>query len=182
MTMFNDTMKEAIRVYKQMLRKHLPQVKRIIKLNQLNLRKVSLADEKTLYLAGYAIIEDIEKNFSRQAGYYSYSGIENFAKYLQDFLAEYVLEGEEVIHKLQKASSALVKAVQVLGAAQDHIPEEAVEELSECVEVIRKFGSDSHKDTLQSTLKQASSKGGMAYSLLRNLQIQGLSAQSIHEI
>src|SRR5262245_21472447 len=99
MSIFSETMKKTIRIYRQMLRKYLPQAVRVNKLQQLNLKNSRLYEnEIALYHTGHAIVSDIEKNLDKSAyGYYAYSGVGNFCTYLKNFLDNYVIEGNHVI-------------------------------------------------------------------------------------
>src|SRR3989344_7257043 len=116
MSIFSQTMKKSISIYRVMLRKHLSQVERVNKLQQLNLKNSQLYENDiALYHTGYAIVNDIEKNLDPLAhGYYAYSGVASFAGYLKTFLQNYTIEGTQVIHCSQKASRALVQAIQLL--------------------------------------------------------------------
>ena len=113
MTIFSDTMKNSISIYRQMLRRYLQQAEHIIKLNQLNLKNPNLYEnEVALYHTGYLIIADVKKNLGNaNSTYYFYSGVRNFSKYLKEFLKEflenYEIENNRVVHRSQKASRAL---------------------------------------------------------------------------
>src|SRR3990167_11150167 len=138
MSIFSETMKKAISIYRQMLRKHLPQAERITKLYQLNLRNPQLYEnEIALFHTGRAIIADIEKHMvNATGGYYSYSGVKNFAHYLKNFLSNYDIEGQHVIHRSQKASRALLEAIQLLTLPREKLTPEISEKLSECNRII----------------------------------------------
>lgn len=183
MTIFSETMKKAINIYRSMLRKYLPQAERINKLHKLNLKNQQLYEnEIALYHTGYSIISDINKNLNQSnVGYYSYSGVESFGEYLKDFLENYEIDGNGVVHRSQKASRALIQAIQLLTLPKDKLTSEIADQLAHCNEVIVKYGSEEqqelHKTTLQNTIrKQQESNTSFYRSILGNFQ------QQMHEL
>lgn len=160
MSLFSEFMKKAISIYRYMLRKHVPQAIRIAKLQQLNLKNPHLYEnEIALYHTGYAIISDIEKNLDPNLnGYYSYCGISNFSDYLKNFLNSYIIEGNRVIHRSQKASRALVQAIQLLSLPKEELTRDIAEQLSKCNGIIAQFGSQEQKDMHKTSLQHAMSK------------------------
>ena len=84
---FSQTMIEAIRKYRETLRKYVPQGSRMKKLKQLGLKRTDLnSNALSLYEVGYLIVEDIqtEDSFKQSdTGYYAYSGIKKFSEYLK---------------------------------------------------------------------------------------------------
>ena len=177
MSIFSDTMKKAITIYRRMLRKHLPQAERINKLNELNLKNPQLYEnEIALYHTGHTIVNDIKKNLEKSAyGYYSYSGIGSFGEYLQKFLANYEFEGGVIIHRSQKASRALIQAIQLLTLPEEKLTSDIAERLSKCNHVIAVFGSEEqrelHATTLQNAIRKQQEQNTSFYrSVLNNFQ------------
>lgn len=182
MSIFSETMKKTFSIYRQMLRKYLPQAERINKLQQLNLKNAQLYENDiALYRTGYAIVADIEKNLGKSVtGYYAYSGVANFATHLRSFLEGYTIEGTQVIHSSQKASRALVKAIQCLSLPREKFTADIAEELLKCNALIARYGSekqrDLHKTALQNALsKQPEQNSSFYRSVLHNFQ------QRLHE-
>ncbi len=177
MSVFAETMKKSISIYRQMLRKHLPQAERVTKLHQLNLKNPQLYEnDVALFHTGYALVNDIEKNLiGATHGYYSYSGVHNFAHYLKGFLNSYEIEDGSVIHRSQKASRALVEAIQMLTLPREKLGDEIAEKLAECNDIIANFGSgeqrELHKITLQNTIRKQQEQHTSFYrSILQNYQ------------
>ncbi|OGO90726.1 MAG: hypothetical protein A3F41_05660 [Coxiella sp. RIFCSPHIGHO2_12_FULL_44_14] len=178
MSIFSETMKTAISIYRGMLRKHLPQDIRLSKLNALNLKNPELYEnEVALYHTGHSIVLDIERNIDRSVGgYYSYSGVKHFADHLKTFLNHYELEGDCVIHRSQRASRALLKAIQLLTLPREQlVTPDVVKELTQCNEIIARYGSDeqkdSHKSTLQKTIRHQQEQNTSFYrSVLTHFQ------------
>ncbi len=85
MSIFSETMIKAISDYRLLLRKHLHQVERMMKLQKLNLRSSDIYEsDLMLYETGKVIVADIEMNMAMSSsGYYSYSGIQQFCIYLK---------------------------------------------------------------------------------------------------
>jgi Uri superfamily endonuclease len=175
MSIFSETMKKSISIYRQMLRKYLPQAERINKLQQLNLKNAQLYENDiALYHTGHTIVADIEKNLDQATyGYYAYSGVGNFATHMKAFLENYVIEGNHVIHCSQKASRALVQAIQLLTLPREKLSDEIAEKLAKCNLVIARFGSEEqrelHRTTLQNTIRRHQDQNTAFYrSVLNN--------------
>lgn len=161
MSIFVQVMSKTISVYRQMLRKYLPQTERIKKLNELGLKNPQLYEnEKLLYQTGYRIVEDIEQNLdSCTYGYYSYSGLGNFATHLKDFLKNYmIVDGKKIIHRAQKASNAIVEAIQLIAQPLDKLNEEIKRKLLILNTIIANYGSveqhELHKTNLQNAMRR----------------------------
>src|SRR5688572_20276177 len=104
-SIFVETISKAISDYRQLLRRHLPQSDRMVKLMALNLKEPDYDDHIALYLTARQIVQDIEINLdSGPKNYYTYSGIDNFCRYLKKFLSNYIIEENQIIHRAQKAS------------------------------------------------------------------------------
>jgi hypothetical protein len=154
MSIFSDTMKNAISNYRQMLRKYLPQAERVSKLNQLNLRSPQLyQNEIMLHEAGYKIVEHLFDLDSNKGGYYAYSGIAKFGNYLKEFLDNYLIDGNRVIHKAQKTSQALVHIIQLLTLSKDKITDSLRDKINELNDIIATYGSEEQHELYETTLQ-----------------------------
>lgn len=152
---FSRTMIEAIRKYRETLRKYVHQGERMQKLKQLGLKDENLNQSATsLYKTGYNIIDDINQNFdSNQTGYYSYNGVKKFAEYLKAYLDQFEVIKEQVVHKSQLASQSLVKSIQLLSMpSKDNLTIKTVTELSKCIRTIAAYGTEQQKELLERTL------------------------------
>ena len=152
---FSRTMIEAIRKYRETLRKYLRQGERMQKLKQLGLKDENLNQSATsLYHTGYSIIADINQNFdSSQTGYYSYNGVKKFAEYLKAYLDQFEVIKNQVVHKSQLASQALVKSIQLLSMpSKENLTIKVVTELSKCIRTIAAYGTEQQKELLERTL------------------------------
>ncbi len=154
-SIFIDTMQKAIKKYRQLLRKFLPQAERISKLNKLQLKSAQLyTNDLWLYETGRRIVADIKDNLSPEnQGYYSYSGVERFADYLKEFLDDYHIEDEQVVHRAQIASRAMVKAIQLITLPRENLTENIETELAKLNRVVAEYGSEEQKDLHKSALQ-----------------------------
>jgi len=143
MSIFAETVTKAIADYRYLLRRHLGQVERVTKLQQLHLKDAATyKTDLALYNAAQAIITDIEKNMTQsKPGYYSYSGIDQFAQYLKEYLDDYLVEGDEVVHRARKASRALLKAIQLSALPSARLDEKTAKQFFDCNKTVAEFGS-----------------------------------------
>ena len=179
MSIFSETMKKTISIYRGMLRKYLPQAERITKLHQLNLKNHRLYEnEIALFHTGHLIVADIEKNLNQSSdGYYAYSGVASFCEHLKNFLANYTVEGNVVVHRSQKASRALIQAIQLLGLPREKLTAELTDRLSKCNKTIAAYGSEDqhefHRETLRDVIRKQQEHHAIFYqSILNNFQQQ----------
>lgn len=117
MSIFTDTMVDAIRKYRSMLHKYLPQAQRVNQLHLLDLKNPRLyTSESMLYQVGYKIVEHLQELNQSKQGYYSYSGLGQFADHLKTFLDKYKLDddNQRVMHASQAASRYLMKMTQIM--------------------------------------------------------------------
>jgi hypothetical protein len=129
-SMFVETMSRAISDYRQILKKYLTSEQRASKIAELRLKDHTIYDdEPTLFQVVHDILKDIEKNIKvPNEGYYSYYGIVRFAKFLREYIDNYTLEGNIVIHKAQKASNLMLRIIQLLSSEDfnDNISQQVI--------------------------------------------------------
>lgn len=156
MSIFAETMSKAIGDYRRILRRYLSPEQRINKLAELKLKDPGIyKSDILLYKTAHAIVDDIQNNIQvPDEGYYSYYGIIKFCQYLQEYLSHYELEGNIIIHKAQKASRALVQAIQLMALPNDELNATIAEQLKECNQVVVECGSIEQKKLYKNTLKQ----------------------------
>lgn len=147
-TIFAETIARAISDYRQMLRRYLNQSERVTKLAELNLRDTHIYEsEVSLYNTARAIIADIEKNMQvSEQGYYSYSGIAKFSEYLKEYVDNYEIENDKVIHRAQKASKALIQAIQIATLPNEKLDEKVALDFEKCNELIVECGSPEQQE------------------------------------
>ncbi len=153
-TIFIETMSKAISDYRYLLRRYLSQVERVTKLTQLNLRNPELyTNSITLYKTAWAIVEDIQLNLkNHSSGYYTYSGISHFANYLRDYLQHYEIEHGKVVHRAQKASRAIIDAIQLLSLPKEKLNELVAKKFALYSDLIASYGSDEQHELYRGSL------------------------------
>lgn len=154
MTTFADHMVAVVRKYRAILRKHLPQAERINRLHQLNLKNPQLySNEFMLYEVGYKIIDHLRELNSTKNGYYSYSGIGQFANHLEKFLDKYKVEKgtSKVVHTSQLASRYLVKLAHLL--SEEAQSATSTQEIERCNKMIALYASKEQIDLYIATLQ-----------------------------
>ena len=152
--LFAETIATSISDYRQLLRRYLKQSERVTKLAALNLKDPNIYNsEIALYHTAWAIVRDIEKNMDiPEQGYYSYSGIQHFCNYLKEFLNNYEIESNYVVHRAQKASRAIIQAIQLSSTPQERLDMTVKERLEDCNRIVADYGSDEQYELHRSTL------------------------------
>ena len=173
MSIFSETMVQAIGEYRGLLRRHLSQVERMMKLQQLGLRDSDLYEnEVALYNTGLAIVEDMKANMAmNNPGYYSYSGVQQFCEHLQDYLSNYAVENDQIVHRAQKASRAVLDAVQWMSLPRDSLDDAVLKKFLECNKTVALNGSKEQCDLLLQTLsRQQMSNPGFYTRIIAHLE------------
>lgn len=155
-SIFSEAIARAISDYRYLLRRYLPQAKRMHKLAELKLNDSTIYEnEPELYRVARQIIADIEKNMDlTETGYYSYSGIAHFCNYLKDFMRNYDVDHGRVIHKAQKASKALIYVIQLFMKSENEFTPELTNEFMQCNKVIVENGSVEQQELYLSNLEK----------------------------
>lgn len=182
MTIFSETMIKAIKDYRFLLRRYLNQADRMTKLRELKLRDRSIyKDDLALYKTGLAIIADIENNMSvLNQSYYSYSGIDQFCAYLKEYLDNYYVENNQVVHCARKASRALLVAIQLTGMSREKLDDSAAKQLFDCNKIVITFGSREQQDLqLQTLARQQANNPGFYTRIIAHLESLMGNQQSV---
>lgn len=178
-SIFAETIAKAISDYRQLLRRYLPQSVRVTKLSELKLKDPTLYDsDLTLFKVAHAIIADIEENMKvPDQGYYSYSGILMFCDYLKEYLDNYEIDGDQVVHRAQKASKALLQAIQLAMLPENRLNETIVQKFQQCNETIAQYGSKEQRQLHKNNLERQKSTNETFYaSILENFRKYEIAA------
>lgn len=181
MSIFSETMAKAISDYKLLLRRYLPQAERMAKLRQLKLRNIDIHENDLFfYEAGQAIVADLQENLANaKQGYYSYSGIQQFCDYLKTYLDHYHIDRNQVVHRTQKASRALVSAIQLTALPKDRLDEKVAAQLFDCNKAVACFGSaEQYELQMQLLVRQQTNNPGFYARVITHLESLGLSDKS----
>ena len=156
MSIFSKTMIKAIGDYRVLLRRYLSQVERMIMLQKFQLRnRNTYKSDLVLYKTAQKIIADIRETMAKPTeGYYAYSGIAQFCDHLEVYLSEYLVEGEQVVHRAQKASRALLSAIQITHLPRERLDEQVARQLCAYNEVVVDFGSEEQRALQLQTLER----------------------------
>ncbi|MCB1827052.1 MAG: hypothetical protein KDH94_01420 [Coxiellaceae bacterium] len=154
-SIFVETVSKAISDYRQLLRRHLPQCERVTKLMELGLKQPDYENETALYRTAQRIVQDIEVNLdSGNKSYYTYSGVGNFGRYLKEFIGHYMIEGNQVIHRAQKASRALIDSIQLIGLPTERLTPDVLETINKNSMTIAHFGSEEQSELYKENLER----------------------------
>lgn len=169
-SMFVETMSRAISDYRQILKKYLTPAQRAAKIAELRLKDPTIFDdEPALYQVVQDILCDIEKNIRiPNEGYYSYYGIVRFSKFLREYVDNYTVDGEYVVHKAQKASNLLIKIIQLLSLPGEQLTETVAQQVIASHPLIIELSSREQLTIYNSTLERLSDKNKTFYRKIVN--------------
>jgi len=152
---FIETIARAISDYRFMLRRHLNQAERRKKLAELNLKDPTIFDSPIkLFEVATQIVKDIELSVELPQSYYAYSGMAEFAKYLKEYLSKYEIENGRLVHCAQKASKAMIEAIQLTALPEQRLTVKVADSLNHCSDIVVQYGSEEQVDMYEGTLEQ----------------------------
>lgn len=182
-SIFIETVSKAISDYRQLLRRHLSQSERMTKLMELNLKQPDYKNEVALYRTAQRIVQDIEMNMDCDPkSYYTYSGVGNFGRYLKEFISNYIIEGQHVVHRAQKASRALLDSIQLIGLPAERLTSDVLDSINKNSMTIAHFGSEEQCELYKENLERYYRERGSFFGpLLRYFEEQLRQAQQVWE-
>lgn len=182
-TIFTETIADAIKKYRHYLRKTMQQADRVAKLNQLNLKNVTIySGDLLLYKMAWNIVRDIEENNKKtETGYYSYSGISKFCEYLKGYLENYDLYEGQIIHRAQRASRSILTAIQLLnGKAAHELNDITKKEAQEQQAIITRYGNEEQLNLYRLNLLKLKNNAPLFFTdLLRHLDLNTKDSSEI---
>lgn len=180
MSIFSETVSKAISDYRYLLRKFLPQAERMHKLAELNLKNPEIYNnDMSLYQVAWSIVNDIQKNINiPDQGYYSYSGIEHYCRYLKEYLDNYELENGMVIHRAQKASRAMIDVIQLILLPENRLSESIANKIKKHAKIVASYGSEEQQSVFRSSIDRQSEHNPTFFSPL--LQHYDQLVQELH--
>ena len=158
-SVFVEKITQYISDYRLLLRKSLNQVERMNRLKALDLKSMTIySDDLLLYNTAWRIIDDIETNGNiPDQGYYSYSGLEKFHNELKNYIRDYTISGERIIHRIQHTSNLLLEVIQMVSSPGFQHTDELQDKLFECNKSVVHYGSDDQKQLYLGCLERLSS-------------------------
>lgn len=164
-SMFVETISRAISDYRQILKKYLTPEQRSAKIAELRLKDPTIFDdEPALFQVVHDILNDIEKNIRvPNEGYYSYYGIARFAKFLREYVDNYTVEGNTVVHKAQRSANLLIKIIQLLSLPMEQLNEGIAQQVIDAHPLIIELSSKEQLAIYNNTLERLSEKNKLFY-------------------
>ena len=164
-SLFVETMSRAISDYRQILKNYLTPKERAAKIAQLRLRDITIYDdEPALYQVVQDILADIEANIQLpNEGYYSYYGIVRFSKFLREYIDNYLVEGDQVIHKAKKASNLLIEVIQLLSVSGQQLTPSVARHVIESHPLIVQFATNEQLAIYENALGRLKEKNESFY-------------------
>lgn len=142
---FSNIILKAITDYKLFLRRILSAKDCSAKIVQLGIKRTQLReignDDVAFYKIAALIAKDLESYIlqEKKDDMY-YSGAEEFLRYLNRILGEYLVEGNKVVHTTQSAACAVVDAFQILSLSEQRFTTELIEKFVKSLKTVAKYG------------------------------------------
>ena len=175
MSIFAETIAAAIKDYRFYLRKTMKQADRMAKLAELKLKDVNIySGDVVLFETATAIVHDIKINIDiPEQGYYSYSGIKKFCEYLATYLQDYAIENDKVIHRAQRASRAILEAIQIVNGKPAHTLDDRIKRsVHACQEKIVFYGNQEQFNLYTNNLEKLKPNAPLFFTdLLRHFNM-----------
>ena len=157
---FCDEILKAISKYKLILRKTLPASECSSRIRELGIKRnfIKGASEADIYKIGLKIIDDLKKvtdyHGDKKNPSFFYRGTWEFLKYLEGLFTDHRLEDERVVHVGQKASCALVAAIQLvtLSGGSKLAPKD-LRQIKQYGDTIALYGTAEQKKVFLETIK-----------------------------
>ena len=155
MSTFSQIMLKAINDYKSLLRKSLPTNKSSVKIKELGIKRkqIKAMSEVQLHNIGTIICNELEQNIHTGKCSNYYCGIEEFVEYLKKILTSYGIENNQIINTKQKASQAMLEAIQLMALPEDKLDASTAIKLNQCVYNITKYGDKEQLQILTEAIK-----------------------------
>ena len=92
---------------------------------------------------------------------------------MNDYLSDYELEGERVIHRAQRASRSILEAIQIINGKPAHVLNNAIkDQVYNCHKVIVSYGNDEQLEVYRANLLKLKPNAPLFYTdLLRHFDV-----------
>jgi hypothetical protein len=144
---FKDMALKALGDYRKLVSRYVEKNEASVLLKKMDVARPRKSDsDMELMLTLIKIRTWLEEKIqSHPKGYYSYSGIEQYRLFLDEFLNQYQILSNRVVHKAQKASSAMLNIIQITGAPKASLGDETANRLINFCQELILFGSREQK-------------------------------------
>lgn len=159
MSIFSGHILKSLNDYKRLLRRYLSTTERGKAIINLGIKRKSLKfdSDVILYNKAHRVLKDIEywsAKLNRVAT--EYSGIDEFYQYLSNYLSQYRVENNVIVHVNQRVSCALVQAIQIIALPHSELSDSNLLKLDDCIETVAQLGTKDQKTMLAKALRKSS--------------------------
>jgi len=118
-------------------------------------RKILKADDEVgVYLKAQNVVAALSLWTRNEASIgHWYSGIDEFCQHLKSILEDYQIENNQVVHTSQKASRAMVEAIQLMNLPNSRLNPTIAHKLDLCGQIIAEHGTREQQEMFSKALK-----------------------------
>lgn len=161
MSLFRDQVRKLLSEYKVLMKKYLPSDKRALHFRLLGVDRYNLkyVNEPGLYQAAEKVLADLNERIVdvEQNGTW-FSGLDEFRQCLANLMEQYYLDDNQVVHGAQRASQAMIRAIQLMTININQLQNDQYNELEKLSREIYRFGSREQKQLFLKALRTQSDK------------------------
>lgn len=157
MSVFSDYILKLLNDYKRILKRYMSAEERENTIIELGLKRKSLKSDNDviLYNKAHRTLKNIEYWTSRSShNATEHSGIDEFYQHLKNYLNDFRIENNQVVHMSQKVSCAIVQVIQLLALPATKLCENSnSNKLNSCIQTVAKFGTKEQRTLLANALQ-----------------------------
>lgn len=148
MSIFSEAILKLLNDYKRLLKRYVSTKEREDAIINIGIKRKSLKfdNDVILYNKAHRVLKEIEyltSSLNRPAT--EYSGIKEFYEHLKNYLAQYRVDNNKIVHIHQQVSCALVQAIQIIAMPPAKLCENKLSLLDDCIQIIIKFGTEDQR-------------------------------------
>jgi len=155
MNTFPKLMLKAVNDYKALLRKNMPSKLSASKIKALGIKRKQLKamNDVQLYQLGTTILQELEQHIHAGKCSNYYCGTEEFVEYLKKLLTPYCLDNNQLVNTKQKASAAMLEAIQLMALPEHKLNADIAIKLNQHVHTVTKYGDKEQLQILSEAIK-----------------------------
>ena len=176
MSAFRELILKSINDYKAILRRNLTANECMAKLRELGIKRNLLkqSDDVALYLAGKEVVKELRRSDFRKAedndkATVCHYGREDFLRYLEIIINDYRIENGAVINVKQRASQALVSAIQLVSLPKERLDSKKSDKLKDYTSTVVSYGTVEQAEILNRAIRYYEPHHGGFFSQLLSL-------------
>lgn len=154
---FSEIALKIISDYKLLLRKIYPIGEATMKIRDLGLKRNQLDKHDSVFIYNVVkrIIEHLSEYVTEKKKSHAYFfGAEELLQYTSDFMSDYQVFNDKLIHTSREASRAVIDVIQIVSLPEGKLTKDIFERLSKCVSFVSKYGKMEHITLLNEAMKQ----------------------------